>query len=310
MELIQKETCWAIVNIFETGKVRGEYGAVAVIKGDKGHLSYGRSQLTLDSGHLFNLVNQYCSRPDARFANDLKQFLTKLQERNVALDTDENLKTLLVRAGREDPVMQNAQDSYFDRNFFTPACLQAESFGVTLPLGYAVVYDSHVQGGWGILAPRIGKVNARGEKDWIGQYVQMRRDWLSEKKPPLPATVYRMDSFKVLIKDENWSLNLPIKVHGVTITREALIGADPAGAATPRILRLTTPYLRGADVDRLQQALSGKGMSTKVDGVYGPFTDVLVKKWQESQQIKEDGVGPLTWKSLELQQTTQVAPGP
>jgi hypothetical protein len=35
--------------------------------------------------------------------------------------------------------------------------------------------------------------------------------------PPLPATVYRMDTFSRLIEENNWSLALPIQVHGTTI---------------------------------------------------------------------------------------------
>ena len=41
---LQKKTAQAIVNIFETGRVLGDYGAVAVIAGDTGRLSYGRTR--------------------------------------------------------------------------------------------------------------------------------------------------------------------------------------------------------------------------------------------------------------------------
>jgi chitosanase len=44
MNSIQTATAVAIVNVFETGRVRGDYGGIAVIKGDNGHLSYGRSR--------------------------------------------------------------------------------------------------------------------------------------------------------------------------------------------------------------------------------------------------------------------------
>src|SRR6218665_2633545 len=51
----QRASCEAIVNIFETGSVRGEYGQVTLIPGDTGRLTYGRSQTTLGSGNLFKL---------------------------------------------------------------------------------------------------------------------------------------------------------------------------------------------------------------------------------------------------------------
>ena len=296
MTSLQKEACRAIVNIFETGKVRGDYGAVTVIRGDAGHLSYGRSQVSLGSGNLYRLLDQYCATPDARFANDLKSFLPKFQAREVALDTDAAVKALLARAGKEDPVMRAAQDLFFNRTFFAPACNAAESSGLTLPLAYSVAYDGHVQGGWSRLAGRLGKVNARGEQDWLNQYIQIRRDWLSAQKPPVPTTVYRMESFKTLASDGNWDLRLPFRVHGVTVTEEALLGGEPTVPGdTARVLRLTSPYLRGDDVKALQQALS-----VTADGVYGPFTDALVKQHQKSKGITEEGVGPLTRKSLNL----------
>ncbi len=40
---LQKRTAQAIVNIFETGKVRGNHAQVTLIPGDTGHLTYGRS---------------------------------------------------------------------------------------------------------------------------------------------------------------------------------------------------------------------------------------------------------------------------
>ena len=52
----QKQTAQSIVNLFETGSVLGDYGSVTVIAGDTGHLTFGRSQTTLPSGNLLNLM--------------------------------------------------------------------------------------------------------------------------------------------------------------------------------------------------------------------------------------------------------------
>ena len=49
----------------------------------------------------------------------------------------------------------------------------------------------------------------------------------------------------------------------------------------------------------LQQALSATGIAAPSDGVYA-YTDALVKKWQAAKSIGENGVGPLTRKSLNL----------
>ena len=64
---LQKKTVQAIVNIFETGRPYGDYGAVTVLKGDTGHLTYGRSQTTLGSGNLALLIHAYCDA-DGQFS--------------------------------------------------------------------------------------------------------------------------------------------------------------------------------------------------------------------------------------------------
>jgi chitosanase len=300
MTNLQQATARAIVNVFETGRVRGDYGAIAVLKGDSGHLSYGRSQTTLGSGGLFKLINQYCQEPNAQFSTQLTPFLPRLQQKDVSLDNDATLRGILKQAG-DDRVMQNTQDQFFSANFFAPALRDAEAIGVTTPLGQTVVYDSHIQGGWGILQPRIGAVNARGEQQWIQDYVKLRRDWLLRLNPPLPTTVYRMDSFSTLIAQNGWTLPLPLTVHGVSITEAILQGDDMPPNGAKRLLTLQSPFLRGKDVVALQAKLAANGLAITADGVYGPFTDTLVKQWQTSHQIiGENGAGPKTLASLGL----------
>ncbi|MCI0508166.1 MAG: hypothetical protein L0Z73_18980 [Gammaproteobacteria bacterium] len=68
---LQKLTAQAIVNIFETGKVRGDYGKVTLLRGDPGHLTYGRSQTTLASGNLYLLIKDYCGQAEASYGGAL-----------------------------------------------------------------------------------------------------------------------------------------------------------------------------------------------------------------------------------------------
>lgn len=301
MNDLQKATSAAIVNIFESGRARGDYGAIAVLKGDSGHLSYGRSQVTLGSGSLCNLLKQYCQSPNAKFASKLTPFLPRFEQKDISLDTDLELRALLQQAGREDSVMRETQDQFFNANYLGPACRHAEEVGITSALGQTVVYDSHVQGGWPRLKTRVGPMTARGEKDWVRTYVATRKTWLQSLPPPLPNTVYRMDSFSALMDQDKWDLPLPFAVHGVQITEASLAGDVPsAGATAKRALQIATPYLRGDDVKALQQALAKNGLPNSADGIYGPFTDALVKNWQGSKSIQEDGVGPKTLQSLGL----------
>ena len=308
MTELQVQTVKAIVNIFETGRVAGDYGSVTLLKGDSGHLTYGRSQTTLGSGNLFLLIKSYCDRPDAVRAADFQPFLNDLAANTFALDTNVQLRQLLREAG-DDPAMQKEQDLFFDRVYFNPACKAAAQKGVSLPLGQAIVYDSYVHSGR--IRPLIGVSVGQGgvdERAWATQYVDARRRWLLGLNDPVPKTVYRMESFNKLISDGAWDLPLPISVHGVTITEGSLTGTstviraaavDPTDPPVLPVLRLTTPYMRGENVRRVQEALNNLGFANSRDGLFGPFTETLVKQFQQSKQLKGDGiVGPSTLAAL------------
>ena len=125
MNELQQETSRAIVNIFETGRIRGNYAAITVIAGDSGHLSYGRSQSALGSGTLYKLLESYCQQQNAKYAAELRPFLPRFQQKDVTLDTDTEVRRLLKAAGTQDPVMRATQDQFFNRQYFAPACSAA-----------------------------------------------------------------------------------------------------------------------------------------------------------------------------------------
>jgi chitosanase len=294
---LQKKTAAAIVNIFETGRALGDYGAVTVLPGDTGHLSYGRSQVTLGSGNLYRMIQLYCNTPGAAFAG-LSSFLRRMQQRDFTLDTDMALRALLGQAG-QDPVMRTVEDQFFDANYWTPAAQSAAAFGISSALGTSIVYDSHVQGAWGAVRDRtiaqFGALGIIGENDWVNHYVTVRRDWLvNNPNPALHPTVYRMDCFLGLIQDSHWDLPLPVEVRGVTIDASMMGGDAPA-----RILSLTVPPMTGEDVRSIQRALVAAGADLTVDGVFGSQTQAAVWQFQQQHGLAEDGqVGPATRSAL------------
>jgi chitosanase len=222
----QKATAQAIVNVFETGEVEGDYGNVTVIPGDSGHLTYGRSQTTLTS-FLYELLSDYCSEAGAQFASEIKPYLSRVKAQDIKLDNEKVFHRILRKAG-EDPVMQRVQDEFFDRRYWVPAMERARQAGIVSPLGCAVVYDSQVHGSWDRIRQRTntragGSATLVGEKLWIKTYVATRRTWLAtHSNSVLHATVYRMDTFNQYVADGNWELRLPLKAQGVTITADAL----------------------------------------------------------------------------------------
>ncbi len=300
---LQKQAAQAIVNIFETGKTLGDYARVTLLAGDPGHLTYGRSQTTLGSGNLYLLIKSYCDAPNAACGRALKPYLKRLADIDLSLDRDATLRALLTEAGG-DPVMQDAQDAFFDRVYWSPAAKAASALGFAAPLSTAVVYDSLIHGSWGTIrdltTKRVGDPAKAGEKKWVPTYVAERRNWLAtHSNTLLRRTVYRMDAFNTLIKNGNWTLGVPMSVCGVSVDEAALSCRAPvlvsANDAATRNLRLTKPPMTGNDVKALQKALTREGYAVNSDGVFDEGLDGALKAWQEENGIVADGIaGPAT----------------
>lgn len=304
---LQKRTAQAIVNIFETSEPQGDYGKVTVMKGDPGHLTYGRSQTTLTSGNLYLLIKAYCETPDADFAGTLEHYLPRLLRKDTTLDNDATLRAVLTKAG-DDPVMQDVQDQFFDRVYWDPSVIAAGNLGIQTALGIAVVYDSIVHGSWRAMRDKTltdyGTVKQLGEQNWIAQYIGVRRQWLATNKMALlRKTIYRMDALFELVQVGNWNLVLPFYVRGVYVDHGALMPILPRTSAQgdERVLFLQTPNLRGEDVKEVQEALLSKGYQIKIDSIFGEKTESVVKQFQGRAKLKMDGiVGPATRAALGL----------
>jgi chitosanase len=297
---VQEMSIKAIVNIFETGSVLGDYSCITLIPGDTGQLTYGRSQTTLTSGGLYLLVDGYCENPDALFPTALSPYLPALESVDPELNASVYFHNLL-RAAADDPVMREEQDRFFDQHYWNPAAAEAENTGIETPLGLAVVYDSTVHGSWRYIKRRtttaIGTVHQAGERRWVQEYVSQRYDWLSHhRRKDLRATTYRMETFKKLMDNGEWLLELPQVIRGVEISEDTLTARPPhvydGPAAGSRDIMLTRPLTRGLDVRLVQVALSkpGNDLPVKADGIFGRLSGIAVKTWQEKTGLQKTGV--------------------
>jgi chitosanase len=219
----QKRIVERVVNAFETGSAEGNYAAISIFHDgphDIRQITYGRSQTT-EYGRLRELVAAYCTAR-GQFAIALRPFADKIG--SAPLTDDTAFKDLLKRAGREDPVMRQAQDSFFDKAYFLPAKKWAEGLRFELPLSMLVIYDSFIHSGsilWAIRQKFNQNPPSLGgdEKAWTAAYVNARNDWLaSHPRPVVQKTAYRTACLKNEIKRGNWDLGLlPITANGVKV---------------------------------------------------------------------------------------------
>jgi chitosanase len=295
---IQKKTAEAVINIFETGEVLGDYSQVTLIAGDTGHLTYGRSQTTLGSGNLQGLLQRYCANPSARLGARLAPSLPRFAAGDLTLDVDLKLHNAL-RAGADDPVMRATQDIFFDEVYWQPAARTAEQLGVISPLGTTVVYDSFVHGSWKMMQNRttqqVGDFTNVGEQAWITAYVATRRNWLAtHSRADLRATVYRMDAFQRLIDQGYWQLDLPLVVRGKEISSNTLSATPPGCFNGPepgtRSLALQSPLQRGLDVRLVQLSLSDNGIDIMADGIFGQTSAGRLKEYQSAHGLPATGM--------------------
>ena len=295
---LQKQTAQAIVNLFETSSARGDYGAVTVIPGDTGHLSFGRSQTTLGSGNLHALLQRYCDNAGARFGSRLAPWLERIEQRDTSLDNELRLHNLL-RATADDPVMRETQDQFFDEDYWQPAARIAAAMGIATPLGLAVVYDSLIQGSWktvrDLTIDHAGHLAELGERAWIEAYIATRHAWLAgHRRSDLRATAYRMEAFQRLAEQSYWGLELPLVVRGAELSTATLYATPPGCYDGPqpgtRSIALQTPLARGLDVRLLQLALSEQGIAIKADGIFGRTSANLLRDYQASAGLPATGV--------------------
>jgi chitosanase len=233
----QRAVCERVINVFETGTVLGKYGAIAIFDdgpNDIRQITYGRSQTT-EYGNLRELVDRYVTA-GGRFADQLRPFVPLIGR--TALVDDQNFKDLLRRAGNEDPVMERAQDEFFDVRYFDPAMRWAGSNGFTRALSALVIYDSFIHSG-SILDflrarfPEVVPVRGGSEQTWIRQYVEVRNDWLStHPKPAIRASAYRTRDLLREVTAGNWDLAiLPIIANGTPVDAGGLGAIGAAGMA-------------------------------------------------------------------------------
>lgn len=305
----QQATAEAIISIFETGTPWGDYSKVTNVPGDPGGLSYGKLQATIASGNLFLLIRSYCQRKDALHASALKLYLPALARRDPSLGIDRSLPVLLAEAGN-DPVMQEEQDSFYERVFWKPARISANHLKVATPFSLLVILDSRVHGSWhrmrNLTAERYGEASTIGERVFIAHYLEERRRWLkTHDNLLLRKSAFRIESLIDVAKSDKWDLQLPIRLRGWWLDGETLLLNAPERHSVEqdeqRLLMLENPFQTGEEILSLQSRLRNLGQNLRVDGIFGYETAANVRRFQQRNGLVADGiVGPMTRAKLGL----------
>lgn len=299
---LQIKTIKSILNIFETGHPLGRYDQVTLLAGDTGGLTYGRSQTTLNSGNLHDMLQDYVAAADSLVETQIAALLPRFKAKDPELDHDRYVHNLL-RAAADETAMRGVQDEFFTRRYWQRAQTIWKSLGLSTALSAAIVYDGKIHGSFEAMRDRTiaalgGTPTELGEKSWITGYVKTRKNWLgTHSNTLLHQTVYRMETFEDLIENQCWDLDLPLAIRGHEIEPATFEGTPPGVYNGPdagsRTLKVTSPLMRGRDVRLVQLALSNPaqlGARIKADGVLGNGTATHLKNFQAAKGLKVDGV--------------------
>lgn len=146
---------------------------------------------------------------------------------------------------------------------------------------------------------------------------QLRQDVASRLGQPAPAPtwpVLRRGSQGQAVRTAQYLLR--DQGQGVTVDGQFGSGTETAVRAVQQARGLQSDGVVGADtwavlirtlrqgdqgeaVRGLQDALSGRGQATAVDGAFGAGTDQALRRYQTSRGLTSDGVaGPKSWQAL------------
>jgi len=220
---------FAIVHIFEASRPVGRVDALAVLADGAG-ISYGFSQFTHRSGSLKKVCQKYLQLGGTAGAEVIKDRLPHLADASfiIKYSKDDELKNALRAAGKT-ALMRQAQEHVAITSYMNPAINAAEGSSFTLPLSLAVIYDSFNHGGYTSVRDKVTvrrsdfNSDLAFEKAWVTSYVLKRRAWLlANRKAIVHKTIYRPDFFTAQIGQSNWTMNLPVVVHGHKLTAKDL----------------------------------------------------------------------------------------
>jgi chitosanase len=217
--LSKKDKIQSILNVFETGSLKGNYAKVSIFAdGPKNirQITYGRSQTT-EWGKLKTLIQKYIEM-NGKYSTFFRPYVERIGKTSLVNDLAFINK---LKAAGSDPIMIKTQDLFFDEYYWKPAYQFMQNNGFVLPLSALVIYDSYIHSGSIPVFLRnrfteLVPVKGGDEKKWIEQYLNVRQNWLANhSRPILRSTTYRTKNMLSAVKENNWNLDKPFYANGV-----------------------------------------------------------------------------------------------
>lgn len=223
---VEQQVMLLVVECFENG--RPNLFHQTYWNANTKELSGGLLMASTLSGNLGKLLQEYQGLGGTQISQEL---IDNVVSKNILNDVEmvKVFKESFSKAG-SDPLMREAQRTFFAREFLLPAEKKAATLEVLEPLGRLVVLDSFVQGAFGVVVGKMSPTYPETDQklnqwDFIRVYLSTRRNWLAtHTNKVLNKTVDRVDCLIALEKDNHWDLKLPINLttKGYTLTEKDL----------------------------------------------------------------------------------------
>jgi len=149
-----------------------------------------------------------------------------------------------------------------------------------------------------------GKYLVEPEKTFAPYIVRVTADALNIRKGPgtnydVAGCIRDKGSYTIIGEQDGWG-RLKSGAGWISLAYTTKVGDADAKPELTRILKLTSPNMRGEDVRWAQARLNALGYNCGTpDGIFGPNTDKAVKAFQRANGLSQDGdIGPKTWAKL------------
>lgn len=149
-----------------------------------------------------------------------------------------------------------------------------------------------------------GKYLVEPKKAFEPYIVRVTADALNIRKGPgtnydVAGCIRDKGSYTIVDEQDGWG-RLKSGAGWISLAYTTKAGDAGAKPELTRILKLTSPNMRGEDVRWAQARLNALGYNCGTpDGIFGPNTDKAVKAFQRANGLSQDGdIGPKTWAKL------------